>query len=176
MVIAFVLLLSQSVAGPTSELRTVEPQVLSASANVLPSAPSANLMPARPLTPKAPEAPVVALIRPVQRGKSAKLPPAASKRLWLALSLVQHSAASFDAWTTRRKLQSGGYHENNPLLKPFASNSSLYVAVQTTPLAFDYIANRMRNSNRRWLRRLWWVPQAAQTGTHLTCGAMNLAK
>ncbi len=176
MVIALVLLLSQSVAMPTTESQARQPEMLVAKANVLPPAPSASSVPGSPFTLSG--APTIAFIEPVRRNNKPKefSEPAASKRVWLALAIAQHSAASFDAWTTRRKLQSGRYRENNPLLKPFAGNSSLYAAVQTTPLAFDFVSNRMRKSDRRWLRRLWWVPQVVQTGTHLTCGAMNLTK
>jgi hypothetical protein len=178
MVITLVLLLSQSVAVPNADVPTPPPrQVLAVNANALPTAPAIGTLSGRAVSSPAPAESAAAFIQPVQPSKPVKrLPTAAGKRLWLGLVIAQHGAASFDAWTTRRKLQSGGYHENNPLLKPFAGNSSLYVAVQTTPLALDFISNRMRNSDRRWLRRLWWVPQVVQTGTHLTCGAMNLAK
>ena len=112
-------------------------------------------------------------IQPVRVVKAASV---GSKRKWIALSIAQHGAAVFDAWTTRRKLSGGGYHESNPLLKPFAGNNSLYAVTQITPAALDLLGNRMRKSERPWVRRLWWLPQAAQTAMQITCGATNLAK
>jgi hypothetical protein len=119
---------------------------------------------------------VGALIEPIRPIKLVKPSPAGSKRVWMALTLAQHSAATFDAWTTRRNVSSGHYHENNPFLKPFAGNNSLYAVVQITPLVFDLVGQRMRHSERPWARRFWWMPQAVQTATHLAFGARNLAK
>ena len=65
------------------------------------------------------------------------------KRQWLGLSIAQHTAAGFDAWTTRREISSGQAQELNPLLKPFAGNSSLYLATQVTPVALDFLAHHM---------------------------------
>src|SRR5262249_21946445 len=39
------------------------------------------------------------------------------RRMWLELSAVQHSAAAFDAWSTRRAISSGGGRELNPMLR-----------------------------------------------------------
>jgi hypothetical protein len=119
---------------------------------------------------------VATRVTPLPPGKTRRLPPASSKRVWMALSIAQHSAAGFDAWTTRRRLKSGRYHETNPLLKPFAGNDSLYAVMQVTPTVLDYVGNRMRNSEHTWMRRLWWVPQVVQTTTSLSFGAMNLTK
>lgn len=49
--------------------------------------------------------------------------------LWLTLTIAQHSAATFDAWSTRRAISSGQGLELNPLLQPFAGNASLYAAI-----------------------------------------------
>ncbi|MBZ5628697.1 MAG: hypothetical protein LAO06_07505 [Acidobacteriia bacterium] len=185
MLLAFVLLLGQNVTVPPPDIPGDPPQVILSSANVLPSAPSAlngtlepssesssAVLDATPANP----APASALIVPIRPVKLSTPSPAGSKRVWLALTIAQHSAATFDAWTTRRNVSSGNYHENNPFLRPFAGNNSLYVVMQITPTVFDLVGQRMRHSNRPWLRRIWWVPQAAQTATHLTLGARNLAK
>jgi hypothetical protein len=56
------------------------------------------------------------------------------RRKWLALSIAQHSAATFDAWSTRQAISTGQYRELNPALRPFAGNASLYAAIQVGPL------------------------------------------
>ena len=96
------------------------------------------------------------------------------KRLWLSLSIAQSSAATFDAWTTRRVISSGQGQELNPMLHPFAGNSSLYAAIQVTPLLLDYVSRHMMNSRRGWERRTWWVPQSLGTAMSLASGVHNL--
>ncbi len=56
------------------------------------------------------------------------------RHVWLALSIAQSGAATFDAWSTRRVVSNGG-QELNPMLRPFAGNDSIYAAVQVTPPA-----------------------------------------
>jgi len=97
-----------------------------------------------------------------------------SRRKWLALSIAQHSAAAFDAWSTRRALSTGRYQEQNPTLRPFAGNSSIYAAIQVGPLIFDYLSGRMMTSQHAWLRHAWWIPQALSTAASLGSGAYNL--
>jgi hypothetical protein len=96
------------------------------------------------------------------------------KRLWLGLSIAQSSAATFDAWTTRRVISSGQGQELNPMLRPFAGNSSLYAAIQVTPLLLDYVSRHMMHSHRGWERRTWWVPQSLGTAMSLASGVHNL--
>ena len=96
------------------------------------------------------------------------------KRLWLSLSIAQSSAATFDAWSTRRVISSGQGQELNPMLRPFAGNSSLYAAIQVTPLLLDYVSRHMMNSRRGWERRTWWVPQSLGTAMSLASGVHNL--
>jgi len=96
-------------------------------------------------------------------------------RDWLALSITQHGAATFDAWSTRRVISSGQGRELNPTLRPFAGNGSLYVVAQVGPIVFDYLGRRMMTSQRRWARRTWWIPQVASTIVLLASGAHNLS-
>lgn len=97
-----------------------------------------------------------------------------SAREWLALSITQHAAATFDAWTTRRSVNSGNV-EADPMLKPFAHSDSIYGAIQGTPLVFDFLSRRMQRSDRPVVRRFWWVPQTAMASVSIYCGAHNLA-
>jgi hypothetical protein len=96
------------------------------------------------------------------------------KKIWLGLSVLQSSAATFDAWTTRRVIASGKGEERNPLLRPFARNSSLYAAIQVSPLVLDYVGRRMLTSRHGWMRKTWWIPQALGTGMSLASGISNL--
>ena len=96
------------------------------------------------------------------------------KRLWLGLSIAQSSAATFDAWTTRRVISSGEGQELNPMLRPFAGNASLYAAIQVTPLLLDYVSRHMMNSRHGWERHTWWVPQSLGTAMSLASGVHNL--
>lgn len=111
---------------------------------------------------------------------TAKAPPfltagrGRTPKVWYALVAAGHGGATFDAWSTRRVLQRRKGHELNPLLQPFANSSALYGAVQAGPAMLDYLARRMMNSRKRWVRRLWWLPQVAGTASSFWSGAHNL--
>ncbi|HEV3218389.1 MAG TPA: hypothetical protein VGZ48_01360 [Candidatus Acidoferrales bacterium] len=94
-------------------------------------------------------------------------------RKWLILGGIEHGAATYDAWSTRRVIESGTGYETNPLLKPFASSNALYGAVQAAPFLFDYIGLRMLHSEHPWMRKFWWVPQSASTAASLFGGVHN---
>lgn len=97
-----------------------------------------------------------------------------SRRLWLTLTIAQHGAATFDAWSTRRAISSGQCQERNPLLKPFAENASLYAAIQVGPTVLDYLGRRMMKSQQGWARHAWWLPQAVGTAISVGSAAHNL--
>ncbi len=179
MLLALVLLMvpavSEPPAGPPLDASsTGEPQIVLRSSS-LPAAPSSLLDVSAEPNASASRTSIEPVITPAAAPTPQKH-PAASKRTWVGLAIALHSSAAFDAWTTRRQIATGRYHESNPILKPFANNNSLYAVVQLTPAALDLLGNRMRKSQRPWVRRLWWVPQATQTATHLVCGATNLTK
>ena len=98
----------------------------------------------------------------------------AARRFWMGLSLAQHGAAAFDAWSTRRVIASGAGTELNPLLRPFAGNASMYAAVQVGPVILDYVSYRMMHSEHAWARRSWWVPQAVGTALSVVSGVHNM--
>jgi hypothetical protein len=97
------------------------------------------------------------------------------KRIWRALDIAQSSAATFDAWSTRRVLASGAGQELNPMLRPFAGNDSLYAVIQVAPLALDYLGHRMIMSHNKVLRHTWWIPQVAGTIVSFSGGVNNVA-
>jgi hypothetical protein len=120
-----------------------------------------------PVTPL-PSAPIAA--KPIGRIGVERLP---SRRMWIALSVAQHGAAAFDAYTTRQAVASGAV-EQNPLLKPFASSPAIYGATQVAPLILDYAARRMQLSHNSLLRRMWWVPQSTGAAVSIFAGVHNM--
>jgi hypothetical protein len=115
-------------------------------------------------------------VPPVQPGTQSKVitvESTPSRRKWLALSIVEHSAAAFDAYSTRQAVSSGA-HETDPLMRPFASSPGIYAAIQAGPLVLDYAARRMQRSPNSFLRHTWWLPQSASTGLFLFSGVHNL--
>ena len=95
-------------------------------------------------------------------------------RIWRGLVIAQHSAAIFDAWTTHESLASGNGYERNPLVKPFANSAAIYPVLQVAPIGFDFISHRMMRSRNSFVRKTWWLPQAASTIGSLWCGSRNL--
>ncbi len=98
----------------------------------------------------------------------------ANRRLWYALVISSHSAATFDAWSTRRAVSSGQGREANPMLRPFSHSNAIYFAVQASPALMDYLGRRMMTSHYDWVRRMWWLPQAAGTATSFFSGVHNV--
>jgi len=96
-----------------------------------------------------------------------------SRRNWLILSIAQHSAATFDAYSTRQAVSTGAV-EADPFMRPFAQSPAIYVAIQGAPVVLDYAARRMQRSPNNFLRRTWWLPQSASTGLFLFSGVHNL--
>jgi len=95
--------------------------------------------------------------------------------LWRGLAIASSGAATFDAATTRYTITRSGAQELDPLLKPFAGNSSLFVAVQVAPALLDFAGRKMMYSRHSLLRNTWWVPQSASFVVSMFCGAHNLA-
>jgi hypothetical protein len=94
---------------------------------------------------------------------------------WKGLAIATSGAATFDAWTTRRAITKDGAVELNPMLKPFAGNSSLYAAIQVGPALLDFAGKKMMYSRYSWVRHMWWVPQSASFVSSIFCGAHNLS-
>jgi hypothetical protein len=96
-------------------------------------------------------------------------------KMWLVLGAMEHGAATFDAWSTRRNVMEGTMHETNPMLRPFANSNAMYAAVQVAPVLFDLLSKHMLHSSRSWERKSWWVPQTASTVASILSGAHNMA-
>lgn len=159
------------------------------------SAPAVDLMADAAATPSEaasaalPEAPVplepveahapIAFLNPTKRMKVSVEELVAENRrkqmLWKGLAIASSGAATFDAWSTRHAITTTGAVELNPLLKPFAGNSSLYAAIQVGPALLDFAGKKMMYSRVSWVRHMWWVPQSASFVSSMFCGAHNLA-
>lgn len=156
-----------SKVSTTSSIATAKPaELVSAPGTLM----SSNATPVLP--PGVPE-PVHPTSTMIVRSTTPERPRAAV-RTWQALVVAQHSAAIFDAWTTRKALTSGNGYERDPLMKPFANSATIYPATQAAPLLFDFLGHRMMRSNSRYLRRTWWVPQTLSFAGSMWCGSRNL--
>lgn len=94
------------------------------------------------------------------------------RREWLALLVLEHGAAAFDAYSTREAI-SRGAKEEDPLMRPFAHSPAIYAAIQVGPVLFDVLARHMQRSQYNFVRRTWWVPQSASTGISIFSGVHN---
>jgi hypothetical protein len=117
-----------------------------------------------------------AVAPPIKLRKQAEMPviTQGQNRAWLAMTAFQHSAAAFDAWSTRVSITSGRGKELNPLMRPFAGSGAIYGAIQVAPLATDFWGRRLMQSKNSTFRKLWWLPQAAATAGFMFSGANNL--
>lgn len=98
-----------------------------------------------------------------------------NQMIWRGLAITSAGAATFDAWSTRYAITTQGAQELDPLLKPFAGNASLYLAIQVGPAIMDFAARKMMYSRHSWVRHMWWAPQTASIVSSLFCGAHNLS-
>jgi hypothetical protein len=135
-----------------------------------PATPAAAAGAAAPASPAA--APIIAV--PRSKPEAAGRISGGPQKAWLGLAIAQHSAAAFDAWSTRRAITRGGAQELNPLLKPFAGNNSIYAATQVAPALLDLLGRRMMTSRHSVLRRTWWLPQVLGTAASVAGGMHNL--
>jgi hypothetical protein len=97
-----------------------------------------------------------------------------SRNAWIALSIVQHGAAAFDAYSTRQAVGHGAV-EDDPMMRPFAHSPAIYVATQVGPVIFDLLARHMQRSEYPMVRRLWWMPQSMSAGLSIFSGVHNLS-
>jgi hypothetical protein len=96
-----------------------------------------------------------------------------SRHRWIGLSVAQHAAAAFDAYTTRDAISHGAF-EKDALMRPFANSGAIYAALQVVPAVLDLAARRAQRSESNLLRHTWWLPQSVSTGVFLISGARNL--
>ena len=120
-------------------------------------------------------APAVTIaVKPHRTAEPRPVVTVTQKREWLAFTVLQHGAATFDAWSTRRSIVSGKGKELDPLMRPFAGSPAIYGAIQLAPAAADFWSRRLLQSNHPTLRKLWWLPQVAGTVGLTFSGVNNL--
>jgi hypothetical protein len=122
----------------------------------------------------APSPAPAAFIATPLNGDRARLEEQRNKRIWIVLGLTEHSTATFDAWTTRYSIVNEHAHEMDPLMRPFAGNASIYLAIQAGPAILEYVSWRMMHSHHEWARRIWWMPQVLGAGMNFGSGVHNL--
>lgn len=142
------------------------------SINSATSTPRAGTQP-EPLTASAPSSALNLYLPPpptfVPQGEPIRRP----SRAWFALMAAEHSAAGFDAWSTRQAVGQGRV-EADPLMRPFSHSGAIYGAIQVVPLGLDYVARRMQRSSG-WTRHVWWVPQSFATASFIFSGTYNFS-
>lgn len=94
-------------------------------------------------------------------------------RAWWMLTVAQHGAAAFDAYSTRQAIGRGAV-EDDPLMRPFAHSPAIYLASQVSPVLLDLLSRRMMRSENPVFRRMWWVPQSGATAMFIVSGVHNL--
>lgn len=135
------------------------------------AAAAASPAPASPAPAPSPIAPVIAAHR---RSEYTGHITGGQQKQWMALVIAGHSAATFDAWSTRRAITQSGAQELNPMLKPFAGNRSIYAATQIGPALLDVLSHKMMTSRHPLLQHTWWLPQVLGTAASLMGGVHNL--
>ena len=114
-----------------------------------------------------------ALKTPVKPAARSSYETQRERKIWYGLVAVGHSAAIFDAYTTRRAISGNYGSESDPLMRPFAHSNAMYFATQVSPAILDYLGHRMMTSEHQWMRRVWWVPQAAGSSLSISAGIHN---
>jgi hypothetical protein len=121
------------------------------------------------------EAPHVSLsMQPLKQAYTRPRETRGQRIAWYTLAVTGHGAAAFDAYSTRRALSGGYGTEGNPFLRPFANSNALYAVTQVSPVIMDFLGKRMMVSEHRWVRRMWWLPQAAGSGFSIGAGVHNM--
>src|SRR5580704_15227761 len=78
--------------------------------------------------------PVMSVVQMKKRPEAAGI---GVPKMWFVLGALEHGAATFDAWSTRRNIETGTMHEADPIMRPFANSNAMYAAVQVAPVLFD---------------------------------------
>ena len=174
--------LAKSVANAATEV-SVETGKDAAASRTLPSMPAPKAEPdgvnssvsANLSAPAAPQGPHVALsMQPMKQAYMRPRETRGQRIAWYSLAVAGHGAAAFDAYSTRLALSGGYGTESNLFLRPFANSNALYAVTQVSPAVMDLIGKRMMVSQNRWVRRLWWLPQAAGSGFSIGAGVHNM--
>jgi|GEM_PF-2437755 len=90
------------------------------------------------------------------------------------LDVAVYLASEFDAATTYHLLQNcgSGCYEANPMVRPFARNSGIFIMAGASAYAVNYFAHRLKNqSHSKWAKAL----RIVAIGMHAFAGAHAVA-
>lgn len=114
--------------------------------------------------------PAVAAAQPwPERPQPQPQPQAAREvsRVERALCIANFALAVADVETTQAVRDKFGarFRELNPIARPFVSHrAKMYPVWLGEAYATHWLAQRLRRSEKKWLRRLWWTPYALNLG------------
>jgi len=151
----------------TADLQPDAPRVITA----LPDAPIAKVdeTPAEAFQPGS-EPALNGPVKPAARG-SFETPR--QRKIWWTLLAAGHTAAVFDAYTTRRAISANDGTEGDPFMRPFSHSDAIYAATQASPALLDFVGRRMMTSHHEALRRFWWLPQTVGVGSSVAAAIHN---
>jgi hypothetical protein len=96
----------------------------------------------------------------------------------LALGMAQSAALVADGVTTTERVRQG-YTETDSVTKLFLGSRPKWAGMAPLGAAQclleTWLAERMRSSSHKWIRRFWWVPQSVGIGGN-TWGAQANAR
>jgi hypothetical protein len=93
----------------------------------------------------------------------------------LILTEIDAGAALWDDFASRRVIGRGGY-ERNPLMRPFVHGSGTLAAETIGEVwLVAFVADRMKHSQRAFLRRTWWLPQVLNISAKIYGGINSTA-
>jgi hypothetical protein len=101
---------------------------------------------------------------------SASLCRAAHDKPVMALAVSQSAVLVADGITTREQIRLG-FTETDPLTKAFLGSRPTWARMAPLGalqcLLETWLAERMRTSTHKWVRRLWWLPQSVGIGGNI---------
>jgi hypothetical protein len=110
---------------------------------------------------------------------SASLCRATHDKPVMALALAQSAALVADGITTREQVRLG-YTETDPLARAVLGSRPTWARMAPLGalqcLLETWLAERMRTSPHRWIRRLWWLPQSVGIAGNIGGVKTNLRK
>jgi len=78
----------------------------------------------------------------------------------MTLMALDLTAKAMDYRQTQRDFQFGGFHEQNPVLRPMLGHpAAMYAYGAAYAMGAAWLGHKMRTSRFGLVRKLWWLPQ-----------------
>jgi hypothetical protein len=89
-------------------------------------------------------------------------------RKWphVALLAADSLFTNLDLHITRDYIRFPQYGESNPLWRPLMPSPGVYAAGAATNVGWAALGWKMHTSKHRWIRSIWWAPQATDIAMH----------